>query len=366
MTKKRSAGEGNVRKRENGTWRGEIMDGYTPEGKRNVVRFSGNTKGEVLDKIREYRNGQAAGLSINKNMTLGEWGDTWYADYQSQVQASTYSGYRYTLALIKAKLGDKKLCEVLAMHINRMQDELVAEGYSLSQISKCRAMLIQIFDAADNNGLVARNPARKAKVIRDKGGVASQHGHPKDAFTEEEVAILRKELPNDLLGNSVLTMIGSGIRVQELLALEKADIDESGSSIRIDEAIKMVDGRPVLGPPKSAAGNRMVPVPEAFRKNAVFLREHGGEKRIWSLPGRNEYYGVGAFRRRYYTVLKKIDGVRKLSPHCCRHTYVTRLQAKGVSLELIARLVGHSNIITTQGYTHTSDETLSKAVSVLN
>ena len=60
MAKKRSDGEGNIRERENGSWRGEIMDGYTPDGKRNIVRFSGETKGEVRDKIREYRNGQAA------------------------------------------------------------------------------------------------------------------------------------------------------------------------------------------------------------------------------------------------------------------------------------------------------------------
>ena len=365
MAKKRSDGEGNIRKRENGSWRGEIMDGYTPDGKRNIVRFSGETKGEVLDKIREYRNGQAAGLSINKNMTLSEWGDTWYADYKSQVQPSTYSSYRYTLTLIKSRLGGMKLCEILPMHINRMQDELTSEGYSLSQISKCRAMLIQIFDAAENNGLVAKNPARKAKIIRDKGGRTPQHTHEKDAFAEEEIAILQKELRNDLLGNSILLMIGSGMRVQELLALEAMDIAEDGSAVQINKAVKMVDGRPVLGPPKSAAGYRTIPIPVSFRKYAIFLRTFGGKKHIWTLPGDN-YYSVGAFRKRYYTALKRIEGVRMLSPHCCRHTYVTRLQAKGVSLELIARLVGHSNITTTQGYTHTSNDTLARAVSVLN
>lgn len=78
------------------------------------------------------------------------------------------------------------------------------------------------------------------------------------------------------------------------------------------------------------------------------------------------YYSVGSFRRCFYTALKEVGGVRLLSPHCCRHTYVTQLQAKGVPLETIAALVGHSSIDTTMGYTHISMDTLMGAVSSLN
>lgn len=54
MAKKRSSGEGYVKKLKNGSWRGQIMDGYHDDGKRNIVSFSGATKGEVLDQIRNY------------------------------------------------------------------------------------------------------------------------------------------------------------------------------------------------------------------------------------------------------------------------------------------------------------------------
>ena len=77
-------------------------------------------------------------------------------------------------------------------------------------------------------------------------------------------------------------------------------------------------------------------------------------------------YGVGSFRRRFYTALKNVGQVRKLSPHCCRHTYVTMLQANGVPMETIATLTGHSDIKTTEGYLHQSADTLAKAVEVLN
>ena len=282
------------------------------------------------------------------------------------MQASTYSGYQYTLKIIKERMGSQILCEVLPLYINRFFNSLVESGYSLSQIRKCRTMLIQIFDAAEANGLVAGNPARKAKIIRDRDGSLGKPRYQKDAFTDEEITLLEEDLSSDLIGHSIRLMLNSGLRVQELLALTSEDIAKDGSTVDVNKAVKMVNGKPTLGPPKSESSKRVIPIPEEARESAKYLREHGGKVLIWSLPGRNPYYSVGTFRRRYYTAIGQIDGVRKLSPHCCRHTYVTRLQAEGVSLELIARLAGHSSISTTNSYAHTSMETLENAVSVLN
>lgn len=366
MAKKRSHGEGSIRKLKSGNWHGEIMDGYTNDGKKNIVSFSGKTKSEVLDLIRDYQNKKDAHVRINKKKTLAEWGDNWYQDYQSQVQASTYSGYQYTLKLIKERLGSMPLCDILPLHINRFQDSLVEDGYSLSQIRKCRTMLIQIFDSADNNGLVVKNPAIASKIIRDKDGSLSVPRTLKDSFSEEEQQLLQKELPYDLLGHSIRTLLVSGIRVQELLALTAEDIAEDGSEINVNKAIKTVAGKSVLGSTKSIHSNRKIPIPESGRASVRYLREHSGKPLIWSIPGKNSCYSVGVFRRRFYNAIKPIEGVRKLSPHCCRHTYVTRLQASGVSLELIAKLAGHSSITTTDGYAHTSMETLQNAVSTLD
>jgi integrase len=160
-------------------------------------------------------------------------------------------------------------------------------------------------------------------------------------------------------------MLYSGLRTQELLALTKDDIAFDGSVIRVNKAIKTVNGKPTLGTPKSKTSNRTIPIPADKRKYAVYLRENGGSEFIWSIHSKNPLYSVGSFRRRYYTAIKKI-AVRPLSPHCCRHTYVTRLQARGVPMEIIANLVGHSEVNTTNIYLHTSLETLQDAVLVFN
>ena len=314
------------------------------------------------------QRGQISTVPIftSKPMTLGEWGDIWYKDYRSQVQPSTYYSYQYTLQIIKKWLGDAPMKDILPIHINMFMTELLESGYGLSQIRKCRTMLIQLFDAAEDNMLLSGNPARRAKIIRDVDRTLSQPRYEKDAFSEDEIEILRHDLPNDLLGNSIRLLLDTGLRVQELIALAPEDIAEDGSSVSVNKAIKMVGDIPHLGLPKSKHSVRTVPIPEESRACAIFLKKHGGQTLIWSLPGRNPYYSVRCFRRRYCNALKNLDGVRCLSPHCCRHTYVTRLQANGVPLELIALLVGHSDITTTDTYAHTSMQTLANAVSSLH
>ena len=169
-----------------------------------------------------------------------------------------------------------------------------------------------------------------------------------------------------MLGNSIRLMLGTGMRTQELLALTKDDIAPDGSTIRINKAVKTVNGISKLGPPKNKRSNRIIPVPDKYIPYALYVREHGSQPFLWTLSYKRALCGVGTFRRKYKRLLAKIDGVRVLTPHCCRHTYITRLQAQGVPMETISRLAGHSDTDTTDGYLHISLDTLSQAVEKLN
>ena len=77
-------------------------------------------------------------------VTLGDWGDIWYADYRSQVQPSTYYGHQFTLQIIKKWLGDAFVADVLPIHINLFMSELMKSGYGMSQIQKNRTLLIYL------------------------------------------------------------------------------------------------------------------------------------------------------------------------------------------------------------------------------
>lgn len=299
------------------------------------------------------------GRHYDDDNQFGAWADIWYEDHKTQVQPSTYSGYQYTLKLLKEAFGDVIIDTIRPIDINRYLNRLHEGGSSHSKISKCRAMLIQIFDFAEGNDAVKKNPARFAKSIRN-----NDYASGKDSFTEEEVDTLLTKLPYNKLGHGIRALLGSGMRVQELLALKPKEIADDGSSIHICRAVKMVDGKATEGPPKSKAGYRDIPIPAAFRASVLYLKTHANGKYIWCND--DKLHCVGTFRKWYYDMLQDIPGVRPLPPHCCRHTYVSLLEARGVPMEQIARLVGHSKIATTKGYLHIRENTLQDAVDVLN
>ena len=367
MAGRRANGEGSIKQLPSGQWHAQIMDGKKPDGSKNIVYFTAHSRREVVAQIREYWKCRDEGEVASSNLTFAEWADYWYGDYQYQVQPSTFCGYQYTLRMLKDYFGNRRIQQIKPMEISAFFDYMKRVDYSNSYITKCRCMLIQIFDAAESNEITTSNPARKAKVRRS---VATLYDDPKDnkrdAFSDEEIALLKAKLKDDLTGNSILSMIGTGLRPQELLALNPEDIAIDGSTITVNKAIKMVGGIPTLGPPKSERGNRIVPVPEAYRKHILYLRCYGGEKHIWTSRRESGLYDVGVFRKKYYKALLAAPQVRKLSPHCCRHTYVSMLERNGVPMERIARLAGHTQVSTTDRYLHVDLETLSNTVAVLN
>ena len=367
MSGKRSKGEGSVHRLPSGSWQSQIMDGYTDEGKRHIVSFTAPTRAEALARMREYLlNKQEAAEQETPEMPLfSEYAQRWYEAYRSQVEESTYANYRYTLKLLNGAFGHLPLNEVKVAQVNQFINGLAAKGYSASQINKCRSMLIQILDVAEADDLVVKNYARRA-FRTTKQLSKEKKTHAKDAFSVEETERLLSDLPDTLLGNSIRLMLISGLRLQELLALTPRDIAEDGSWVRVDKAVKMVDGIPKLGDPKSYTSRRVIPIAPKYREIPLWLRENGGQAFLWCAPRRESLlYATYTVRRKYYQLLENYPDVRRLSPHCCRHTYVTLLQRQGVPMETIARLTGHTDIKTTGNYLHISDDTLASAVTAL-
>lgn len=146
------------------------------------------------------------------------------------------------------------------------------------------------------------------------------------------------------------TLYASGLRVSELVGLTQSQVNQSAGVVR------------VLG---KGAKERLVPLGEEALE---WIRLYAGQARPVLLGGRGAaelfvtVHGGGMTRQAFWNLIKRyatLAGIRKpISPHTLRHAFATHLINHGADLRVVQMLLGHSDISTTQIYTHVARERL--------
>ena len=162
--------------------------------------------------------------------------------------------------------------------------------------------------------------------------------------------IFNDEVPEELFNHSILeTIYGLGLRVSECCDLKN-------SQVNLDDGFIKVLGK----------GNkeRVVPIPHNTLK--VMKQYFMNIRPIWIKKSTNYFY-INKYGRKIYSeyverMLKESiikAGISKnLTPHKLRHSYATHLLEGGADLRVIQELLGHSDISTTEIYTHVESDRL--------
>ena len=360
MPSKRSHGEGTLRHRSDGRWELRMMDGYQKDGSPRFKTFYGKTQKEVKLKLKEYQDALISGVQLDTILYFEDWADTWFEGHRDNIAPTTQESYKYCLKMLKEGFYHRPLTVIRPIDIENFLKGMRRDGRSDSYISKARGMLYQIFQKAEANDLVRRNPVRLAEKMR-----ASGTAKRKEAFTTAEVAHLMKVLPDDRMGLSIRLLLGTGMRMQELLALEPQFIEEDGSVIHIRQAVKVVKGTVSIGSPKSKDSIRDIPVPLNVRPCAIKLRDTT-DQFIWASPKTGLPCNPTHFRDVFRKSLEEAGDVRLLTPHSCRHTYVSQMQALGVDIQTIQSIVGHADTEMTEHYLHVQESIRQSAIQLFS
>ena len=167
------------------------------------------------------------------------------------------------------------------------------------------------------------------------------------------------ELPSDaklpqVRARILLELIyGSGLRISECQTLTWDRIDTGARLVR------------VLG-----KGNkeRIVPLTESFIDRIATFKQMEAE--AGHLPTATGYvflsedgkpFGLRTLRNDIHDLLRDIGWEGKASPHVLRHSFATHLLENGAEIMSVKEMLGHSNISTTQVYTHVNAERLRAA-----
>ncbi|RJL49976.1 MULTISPECIES: site-specific tyrosine recombinase XerD [Pectobacterium] len=264
---------------------------------------------------------------------------------------NTLASYRLDLQTLAEWLEhhDNGLLQAQALDLQAFLADRVEGGYKATSSARLLSAMRRFFQYLYREKLRSDDPSAVLSSPKLPQRL------PKDLSEAQVDALLNApsiEQPLELRDKAMLEVLyATGLRVSELVSLTMSDVSLRQGVVR------------VLG-----KGNkeRLVPLGEEAVYWIEYYLEHG---RPWLLNGQTLDVLFPSSRARqmtrqtfwhrikHYAVLASIDS-EKLSPHVLRHAFATHLLNHGADLRVVQMLLGHSDLSTTQIYTHVATERL--------
>ncbi len=271
---------------------------------------------------------------------------------------NTLDAYRRDLCRFGRFFGSGELSQVSLEALRLYLDSLRTDGLANRSIARQITTLRSFFSFLTDEGLVTENPTEL--LVAPKIG-ASLPKYLDLRSVDQLLTTPDPAQPAGLRDTAMLHLLyATGMRVSELINLRVADLDDLAGVLRV-----------------TGKGNkqRLIPV---GREALAAVERYRTEQRSSLLKGRVSPYlfvtarGAAMTRQGFWKLLRghgKAAGLisefgRKgaLSPHVLRHTFATHLLDGGADLRSVQSMLGHSDIGTTQIYTHVMQSRLRQTV----
>lgn len=321
--------------------------GHDANGKPIRKSFYGSNKDEAQMLYEEYRRGEQKLEDDKKNILFSSWVDTWLETYKrDDVKETTFLTtykrpcYNYIVPFLK----DRSLQSITPIDIKALMNSV--STLSQSYIDKIIICLRGIFDAAEDNGLIVKNPARRISCK------SKQTKSVKRVYDSETVDFLCESKVKYSL--YVCILLRMGLRCSELCGLRWTDIDFEKGYMSINQALTREAGVTYIDSTKSQTSTRRLPVPHSL---LLRLEEERKESHHEYVAMVNDHHVTpDHFNALQLEVFYNELGVptdQRLTAHELRHTFGTLLYEETKDIYRVSKFLGHSDIgITTKTYVH--------------
>lgn len=389
---------GTTSKNKKGRWDGSVW--YLDEfGERKRKSFSGKTKQEVDQRIRDYIqsfNEEVKSSDDLCNKPLKESMQNWLEVFKyPSLQRTTYDRYEVSAKYqIYPAIGNKPVVDITGADIKKLLNGIMMQGLSYSTAKKAYLLLSEYFRYLEREDLIDKNPMRNVEMIKKANYLSAQGKENKPqnelvtVFTPEEIEKLKAEAFKKFGNGKPLykqsavyfLMLNTGLRRGEVCGLFNRDIDLEKRVLHVRHAAKeywrrdgMERGKgqeTKLGTPKSATSVRDIPLNDTAIEMINRLREEvylGEDSPLIPDEKGNVLKPVNLLRR-FYRLQRAVgipeDELKGL--HVLRHTFATTLingikqpdgTIKSLTVKQVADLLGHTTTEITELYYVKKDNT---------
>ncbi len=320
-----------------------------------------------------------AGFNKMEEPTFYDYLNTWikYKENHSKKkpQETTITGYIRKNNVIRRYLEEQKwdtlkVSDITWRHIQKFYDDKEDEGISQSTIRKYHNNIRQTLDLARRNGFISENPAKNEDII-----IPDPEEYVAETLNEEEITQCLALFKGTDYWLSIYLSCNYGLRRSEVLGLRWKDIDFDNNMITLSNTLyetvnKETKQYEVKAKPqmKNKKSRRTLPLTEEVK--SVLINWKNQQEKYKKLCGKSyvkawdgyvctRSYGdiikPDTLSRAFADTLKK-NRFKKVRLHDLRHSFATILLRKGINLQVISKLLGHSTYaITAKTYAHVDD-----------
>lgn len=289
-----------------------------------------------------------------------DWAIIWGNDKKNYVKESTYATYMIMIQNhLIPELGEYYMEDIQKDVIQRLIIDLrnsgrVDRGGGLSDKSVrdiIAILKICLRDYGMDDSWIYRKNALKYPV-NDK--ISKMQVLSKDMYEKMMISI-KREMDFEALGYAV--SLYTGMRIGEVCALRWEDIDMEQEIISVTKTLQRVyfkEGKSgktklIIGPPKSKAAVRDIPISQAL-KELLLRRVCKGE--CYLLSGTTKAIEPRLYRKHFERFLER-NGLEPIRFHSLRHTFATRCIERGADCKTVSCLLGHASVsLTLSLYVH--------------
>ena len=241
--------------------------------------------------------------------------------------------------------------EITRANLNNYLLSLRQENLSPTSITRKIASFRGFFKWLCANDFIKKNPAQSLEQLKLPKKL------PKVMTVEELKTILNADL-TPLEGVIIELLYGCGLRVSELTNLKLNSIDLKSRYITCfgkgsKERIIPFGTKAKTAIEKYLKTRNLIVLEHNINNNKILLLKNNGKE-----ISRQEVYVF---------IRKQGEKIHKhISPHTLRHSFATHLLENGADLRVVQELLGHSDVATTQLYTHITKKRLKEVYFAIN
>jgi integrase len=328
---------------------------YVFGGKKRAMRIGAYPGTTILDsRQRVQENKGKLDVNIDPQNTTDRIKGMPYFEEHSGAFLAFVKGYKRSFKADESKVRlylntyfrNRRLCDITTRDIQTYH-MMIAKKLSQATANRHLALLSMMFNVAIQWDIIERSPTKGVKKFKED--------NQKQRFlSADEIGRLYQAMEgedNKVAVNALKLLLLTGCRREEILKLKWENVSiESGT----------------LFLPDSKTGSRYVQLNAAARELLTSIVRGKGP---FVFPGhRDENKPLNNPRKCFTRILEDAEISEGVRLHDLRHTHASILVNAGASLFVVQKALGHSNPITSQRYSHLSNQTLrdaSETVSAL-